>query len=101
MKLSTAVHETLLHIANELPQLNINCHEKHYLRGEEILADGIIDEIEGEKIIPEKIYMMRYPVIMAANHYRRLKRAWIKNGLEGVHAYVSTIGEMLRKQSAS
>jgi hypothetical protein len=89
--------ETLLHqLSTKLPQLNINTHEKHWVSGSEILAWGTITEIDGTPIVAEQAYLWKYPVITTANHYRRLKRAYKANCIDGVKDYLEWINGLAK-----
>jgi hypothetical protein len=83
--------------ADKMPIVFHNTHEVHYMTGAEILDFGHVVK-EGEKLDPEKKYAYNMPVQLAANHYRRLKRAWLKNGEEGIKQYVSHIAQLALNQ---
>jgi len=78
-------------IAAQLPSLNVASSELHLMTGEEILALQTIDEIDGKPIDPERKYWLRLPVLMFANHNRRLKRAYYRGGPEAVQKYIETV----------
>lgn len=87
-------------IASKLPMVNCETRERHLMLGKEILELETVKEIDGKPINPEKHYLMIYPVFIISNHYRRLKRAWIKNGREGVQHYISQIELLKNRQTA-
>lgn len=87
MKLKT-VHKNLRLLAAELPLIFKSSHETHLVTGQELLDDGIFD-INGEKIDPEGKYEQNLPVVIAFNHFRKLKRLYKKFGMEGVTQYTA------------
>lgn len=71
-------------IANRFPLVNERTQEKHYYKGSEILSWNTVTEIDGEAIDPDKTYLYSLPVLMIQNTRRRLARAFVKNGIDGV-----------------
>ena len=80
--------------ADTLPCVMHQTHEVHRLTGAEILEMGY-EEYNGEKLIPAKIYEYMMPVQVAANHFNRLKRAWLKDGQDGLTAYFKGIAKLM------
>lgn len=78
-------------LANTLPMVNTITHEDHYLKGSEILEWGTITEINGKKINPEEMYKVSEPVLIARNHQRRMKKAFLKNGADGIGHYLKGV----------
>ena len=79
-------------LAANVPLINEATNEKHFYKGSEILEWGTITEIDGKPIDPSKIYQYNYPVLMIQNKQRRLKRAYLKHGIEGVkHFHNKTV----------
>ena len=71
-------------LANNMAFINEETHEKHEMLGSEILAWGTIKEIDGKPIEPEKKYMYNSPVMIIQNNRRRMKRAFLRNGEQGI-----------------
>lgn len=71
-------------LAANLPLINAQSHEEHWYTGSEILEWDIVKEIDGKPIDPEKRYLYRYPVLMIQNNQRKMKRAYLRNGVDGV-----------------
>lgn len=71
-------------LAMNMPAINENSHEKHYMQGKEILEWGTVKEIDGQPIDPEKFYWFNYPVMMIQNNGRRMKKAYLKHGEKGI-----------------
>ena len=89
--------ETLLkQLSVKMPQVTVRSHEKHLVKGSEILEWGTITEIDGKPINPEKMYLWQYPVISPANHLRRLRNRYKANGIEGVQEYLEWINGLAK-----
>ena len=84
--------ETLLkQLSALLPKITVHSNEKHWVTGAEILEWGTVTEIDGKPIVKNKSYLWKYPVITYANHFRRLKNKYKKNGIDGVQEYLEWI----------
>ena len=83
-------------LCNDLPQISENTHEKHLLKGSEILEWGTVKEIDGVAINPDKEYLYSYPVILIQNNARRLKRAFVKNGINGLKHQLGNITNIVQ-----
>lgn len=82
-------------LADNLRPVNNETSEIHRLKGSDIIEFDNITEMDGVKIDPEQYYMMRYPVMIFSNHYRRLKNAWKKRGREGVQDYLRYVHDLV------
>ncbi len=71
-------------LAGNMPLINAASHEGHWYKGSEILEWGTVKEIDGEAIIPDKMYNYKHPVLMIQNNGRKFKRAYLRNGIEGI-----------------
>lgn len=85
--LTDNIIQLLKALANQLPQVTVHSHEKHYITGAEILSWDTVKEIDGEAIVPDNTYLWRYPVLSVANHFRRMKNRYRKKGLPGLKEY--------------
>lgn len=93
-RLTKETEANLLEIASQLPGMEIHSQEKHFYTGAEILEWDTITEVDGKPIDPEETYQFNHPVIIRANHYRRLRRAWKKNSIAGVINYCERINKL-------
>ncbi|HXS55738.1 MAG TPA: hypothetical protein VN726_06415 [Hanamia sp.] len=82
-------------IAAAMPMVIQNTHEKHLYTQEELEEWGYVD---AEKL-PDGKYLYKYPVQIAINHYRALKKAWRKSGFNGCMAYVKKVKSLPNMQS--
>lgn len=101
MKLTSFQIYHLKGIAKQLPIVLTDTHEKHLVRGKDILEWGTISEVDGKPIDPDKQYMWHYPVQMYRNHYRRLKKAYQKDEMNGVVAYLKEINDIIQQSENS
>jgi hypothetical protein len=76
--------KALKRLGNNQPWINEETSELEHLKGSEILSWGTVTEIDGKPIEPEKMYWFRKPVFIVQNKQRRMKRAYLKHGVEGV-----------------
>lgn len=95
MALTKEDEKLLRDYAKLLPVIMETSHEDHKMTGAEMIEMGYVLE-EGEVIIPEGKYIYKYPVMMAVNHYRRLKRAWLKEGEPGILAYLKGVAATIK-----
>jgi len=95
--LTTTISNLLSQLAGMLPQVQCHSVEKHKVTGAEIIGWNSIEEIDGEAIDPEKVYTWHYPVISPANHNRRLRNRYKKNGIPGVQQYLEWIISLQKK----
>lgn len=95
MRLTREQKYHLKGVAKELPVVFEAAHEKHLVKGSDILEWGTITEIDGLPIDPEREYVWHYPVQMYQNHYRRLKKAYIAHGMMGVYNYLRGINNII------
>ena len=77
-----------------LPVVMTSTHELHVYTGQELIDMGE-DAPEGKTLDPEKKYPYRWPVQIAFNHYRILKRAWLKEGEAGLTKYLKQIAKII------
>lgn len=87
--------EILKAYTDQMPVIMNQTHEVHRMTGEELIEMGYAER-DGEKINPKKTYLYNAPVLMAANHYRRLKRAWLRDGEAGIKAYLIEVAKALK-----
>lgn len=75
-------------IANLLPQVKYNAAvERQKITGVDVRLSGA-KEIEGERVDPNKNYLINVPVIREVDHKQRMKRAYKRSGKVGVIHYL-------------
>jgi hypothetical protein len=84
-----SAYKKIRRIANNLPQVLEQTHEKHIMTGIELKQEGFDENVK--PINDNETYERRYPVIVQANHNRRMKQAFKKLGIEGVNQYVQQL----------
>lgn len=55
--------------------------------GSELMLTGVKD-VNGEKIVPNKMYLMDVPAIEKQPHERKLRLAWLRGGKNAVRSYL-------------
>lgn len=83
-------------MAKNMPLIMTQTHEKQLLKGSEILEWGTVNEIDGKPIDPNKLYLYHSPLQLARNHGRRFKKAWLKDGQEGIRAYMNGVLDIVK-----
>lgn len=81
--------KALKKLANNLAMINQSSTEKEYVTGAEILSWNTITEVDGKPIDPEKKYEHKSPVLLQQNNQRKMKRAFLRNGEEGVRHFLN------------
>jgi len=89
----------IIHTAQLLPTVVSNTHEKHIMTGAEILEMGTITEIDGKPVNPVLKYTMPMPVQLYWNHVRRMKKAYQKEGYEGIKKYAYKVETIVKSQN--
>ena len=89
-KLTKEEEKVLRSYVKQMPVFTDNCCEVHIMTGLELKEMGYVEK-EGKPLIDDAKYNFRYPVIMAINHYRRIKKAWLKDGEDGLKNYFENI----------
>ena len=89
--ITSNLSQLIKYLATLLPQITVHSHEKHNLKGSEILEWETVTEIDGLPIEPDKMYIWKYPVITAANHNRRMRNKYTRDGIPGIHKYLKWI----------
>lgn len=87
--------KALRKVAGDLPTMMATTQEVHLVLGSELIDQGQT-EYNGQPIRPEILYRQYMPVKMAINHYRRLKRAFNRDGAQGAQQYLNTIDQILK-----
>ena len=86
-KINTNIKKQLEHLASLLPRIPIA--DSMIVSGNRIMSDDELAKFRSESIEPFKKYKIRSGgSISAVNHFRQLKKAFIKNGNDGVKNYM-------------
>ena len=103
----------LRHLAKMLPHSYTEMKEVRLFLGEQLIMRGIT-EIDDTSVMPETEWVNNEPVLVwpkiqikpkkyytmkgeserIVNHFKMLKKAYLKNGAEGVKAYAQEIHEL-------
>ncbi len=101
-RLSKDDQKMLKQCAALFPVVLEQSHEVHIMTGAEIMElekeYGDIEKSD-KKLDPETKYPYTMPVQLAANHYRRLKNAWLKDGQPGVLKYMQGVAEVMKQNN--
>lgn len=91
----------LAKVAAEMPVIFRQSVEKHFVKGSELLEQGITDlpnpranefgQPERVPVIAGMTYVQPMPVQIAINHKRKLKNVLKSYGISGVHSYVDAV----------
>lgn len=95
MKISPKNDLALLQASTMLPEMSYTVKSHTDVTGEDLLLCDYKFE-DGRDIIPEEIYKFDCPLILPVNHYKRLRKAFKRNGGQGVANYLS---QFLTKKS--
>lgn len=89
-RLSDSEVRELRGIASNLPPDTYIAHGDEVMTGDEMALSGYdeMPEFKG-KFEKDKKYSVPVPVIVQVNHYRRLKRAYLRDGIKGVQNYIT------------
>lgn len=82
--------EQILFLAKRLPLTFVNTHENHIMTKEELDEFGYV----GATALKNGKYLYKYPVQLAMNHYRRMCRAYQRDGFKGVEAHIDYIKKL-------
>lgn len=99
MKLNKEIEKLLKSLAESMPDAIYSSNEKQQISGEDALKTGL-KLPNNESINPEKQYQFDSPVYYSCNHYNRLKRAFIRNGIEGVNNYLDKIKHAIQSDAS-
>lgn len=97
-KFNKADRKLLLGFVSKMPTIMIGTKELHIMTGAEIIEQGLQETMklkEGEVLKPNLKYLVPFPVQIAANHYRRLKKAWKKDGEKWLSNYFNSVKSVI------
>ena len=85
--LTKDIQHFLLSLAAKMPVVIVSTHEKHIMTNDELVEMGYV----GAEKMEDGKYLYKAPVQMHKNHYRALKKAYIKKGAVGCGQYIDKI----------
>jgi hypothetical protein len=80
-------HDQLTFLSGKLPLVMVNTHEKHIMTKAELEEMGYV----GAEKMEDGRYMYKAPVMVAQNHYRCMRRAFLRGGTEAVGKYIERV----------
>lgn len=84
-------HRKLIEQAvKEMPIVTTLTQEKHFVKGEELIAQGHDD------VDPNKTYEQNMPVVIARNHLNRMKRAFTNDKQNGMKNYIASVTQIVK-----
>lgn len=84
------IKQLIAKAAAQAPLYFRHSHEEHILTGEQMIAQGIYD-IDGVKVIPNHVYKNPFPVQIAINHKRKLKKLHKEYGEDVIPVYIEAM----------
>lgn len=87
MKINTNANRFINGISKQLPPQGYSVRDTCKVSGKDVLLSNT-NEINGEEVDPEKEYFMNIPRYHEVNHKRRMRRAYISSGVEGLINYL-------------
>jgi hypothetical protein len=88
-----AIAKQIAAIAEKMPVVMRNSYERHIVTGQELL-DSERKEVEGKPIDPAAQYIDPFPVQIAINHKRAMKKLYKKYKASGVNGYINAVNSM-------
>lgn len=88
---ATQINNIISQLAGQLPIVWEHTHEDHFVDGAELIEQGQYELSDGTKVVAGITYKQAMPVMIAKNHERRLRKAYQKNGNEGLIKYITDI----------
>jgi hypothetical protein len=85
--------------AESLPVIMTTSTEDHIVDGQTLLNQGHT-HWGAEEIVPWGEYKEKFPVKMAVNHYRRMRDAFDKHGIEGIKMYEDSVADIIEKRNS-
>lgn len=85
-----AIVKQISAISEKMPIIMRSTYEKHIRTGQELIDDNRT-EVEGKPIIPTARYIDPFPVQIAINHKRAMKKIYKKHKAAGVNGYIQAV----------
>lgn len=83
-------------LAATFPTVMRDTVEYHYMTGKQLKEELDVHQIDGISVKDEETYRYKFPVKIAINHNRKLKRMYDKHGLVGMVAYAKAVDQHLK-----
>lgn len=93
-----AIKNIIKELSAQLPVVFEYSTEEHVVDGSELIAQGHAEHEDGRMVHAGMKYKQNMPVMIAANHERRLRKAYEKHGKEGILSYIDEINKLAKKQ---
>lgn len=90
-KVTSEIRELIVGFIPELPIIMELKHEMHYVDGTVLLYQGLYELEDGKKPVAGILYQQQMPVMIAANHRRRMIHAYQNEGINGLEKYIDEI----------
>jgi hypothetical protein len=94
-KIDKKKEKELHYIANRLQPTWYDANSLCYIKGEELISKGK-SEVDGKPVDPEKVYQYTRTVPYPVNHKRRIMKAYIDKGNDGVVEYLKAYNHIMR-----
>lgn len=80
-------------IARDLPELSQVITEKDAISGAELIKQGVLQDKQGNPILPSKQYTRHRQVVSDSplNHARQLRKAYQRMGRTGIFGYIDAV----------
>ena len=88
------IFDIIKQLAEQMPVVMEHSTELHRVDGTELIAQGHTEIEPGVKVVAGIKYQQNMPVMIAINHERRMRKAYKKNGQQGLLNYVDMIKNM-------
>lgn len=85
-----AIVKQIASIADKMPIILRHTYEKHIRTGQELIDENRT-EIAGRPIIADAKYIDPFPVQIAINHKRGMKKLYKRHKAAGVNAYIAAV----------
>ena len=85
-----AIVKQIAAISQKMPIIMRNSYERHIVTGQELI-DSERTEVSGKPIDPEAKYIDPFPVQIAINHKRAMKKLYKKYHAAGVNGYINAV----------
>lgn len=86
-------------LAATFPTVMRDTVEYHYMTGKELKSELDVDQINGVPVKDDETCRYTYPVKIAINHNRKLKRMYDKHGIVGMVAYAKAVDAHIKNNT--
>jgi len=99
--LTKEIQKELREIADKMPIVFYTVPTSEPYTGKELKLTAIQEDSKGRPLEDDQIYMVKSQMDIASNHYRRMKKAYLKDGAAGVKAYCEKVWQLYEKSKQS